>query len=321
MGSSEVSTMTARITIVIPVYRCKKHIASVLSKIPSFVSHILVIDDKCPEETGAYVSKIVNDTRVKVFFNNINGGVGSAMKRGFAEALKLNSDVVVKMDGDDQMDPKFLEPLIAPILAGNYDYTKGNRFYNPRTIRRMPPIRIWGNAALSFFNKLSTGYYSIFDPNNGYVAISGNCLKEIEIDRLSNRFFFESDLLFRLSLQRARVKDVSMPPIYNSEESNLNELNAIPTFLLGHLKNFTKRITYNYFLRDFSVGSIYLIGSSSLLTFGVLWSSVQWYIHLNLKIPTPTGTIMLGTLSLLIGAQMAIAFLAYDVTQEPGSVR
>lgn len=321
MDSSEISMTSTQITVVIPVYRCKKHIASVLSKIPSFVSHILVIDDKCPEQTGLYVSQNITDPRVTVYFSEINGGVGSAMKRGFQEALKLAPDVVVKMDGDDQMDPKFLEPLTTPIIRGDYDYTKGNRFYNPRTIRRMPPLRIWGNAILSFFNKLSTGYYSIFDPNNGYVAISGICLAEMEIDRLSNRFFFESDLLFRLSLQRARVKDVPMPPIYESEESNLNEISAIPTFLMGHLKNFAKRITYNYFLRDFSVGSIYLIGSSLLLTFGSLWSLAQWYIHLNLGIPTPTGTIILGTLSLLIGAQLAIAFLAYDVSQEPGSVK
>src|SRR5690606_23713788 len=127
------------------------------------------------------------------------------------------ADVVVKMDGDGQMDPVYLDNLIAPILAGQADYTKGNRFFDLETLRSMPTIRIFGNAILSFMNKLSTGYWDIFDPTNGYTAIHRSLISVIPWNKVSDRYFFESDLLFRLNTFRAVVKDVPMVAQYGDE--------------------------------------------------------------------------------------------------------
>lgn len=239
------------------------------------------------------------------------------MKTGFEKAISQNFDIIVKMDGDDQMDSKYLESLLSPIIKGGYDYTKGNRFYHPETVFKMPLLRIIGNSFLSFMSKFSSGYYSVFDPTNGYIAIKRQALEQLQYQKLKSNYFFESDLLFRLNLIGAKVKDVPMPPIYNNEKSNLNEMKVIPLFLKSHLKNYLKRLSYSYFLREFSIGTVYLLFGVASLTFGSLWSLYFWINNAPAHIPTPTGTIMVGVLSVFIGVHSISSFLAYDVAREP----
>src|SRR5690606_11392859 len=96
-----------------------------------------------------------------------NLGVGGAVMTGYLTALADGMDIIVKVDGDNQMDPALIPDFIAPILAGEADYTKGNRFFDLEEIRAMPKLRLFGNALLSFMTKLSAGYWDIFDPTNG----------------------------------------------------------------------------------------------------------------------------------------------------------
>ncbi len=306
-----------KISIVIPAYKCKGHILSVLGKIPQNVSQVYVVDDACPEKTGEFVSQNCSDSRVKVLFRFQNGGVGAAMKTGYEQALQEGFDIVIKVDGDDQMDLGLLPKLVDPIIKGYADYTKGNRFFYPRSITRMPKLRIFGNAVLGFLTKLSSGYYSVFDPTNGYTAIHINTLKEIELEKLHDRYFFESDLLFRLNLSKARVMDIPMRPIYGNEKSSLNELRVIPTFLLGHCRNFYKRIIYNYFLRDFSIGSVFLAMGMLLSVFGVIWSGLHWYQSFKTLQPATTGTVMIGVLAIVLGFQLLLSFIINDISSEP----
>lgn len=306
-----------RICVVIPAYRCKKHILDVIAKIPDFVEKIYLVDDACSEETGKYVLNLKPDGRVVHIFQKINGGVGSAVKAGYLKAIEDSFDVIVKVDGDNQMDLSLMKKLINPLLLKEADYTKGNRFFYPRSISKMPKIRIFGNSTLAFLTKISSGYYSIFDPTNGYTAVHVDTLKTIELEKIHNRYFFESDLLFRLNLSRAKVLDIPMVPIYRDENSNLNELKVIPVFLLGHFKNFYKRILYSYFLRDFTVGSVFLTLGLVLSLFGLTWSSYFWFYSAQTGIPAHTGTIMIGVLTLVLGFQLILSFILSDVSSEP----
>jgi dolichol-phosphate mannosyltransferase len=306
-----------KITVVIPAFRCKQHILEVLAGMPALVTQIILVDDACPDGTGKFAQENCKDPRLEILFRTANGGVGAAMKTGYLRAIKDYPNVIVKMDGDNQMDPKYLPDLIEPILEERADYTKGNRFYDPRTIRSMPFVRIFGNAGLSFLTKLSTGYYSLFDPNNGYTALSGRTAQLCDFERLHDRFFFESDMLFRLNLVKAVVLDVPMPSKYGSEKSNLNELSVIPMFLFGHSINFYKRVVYNYFLRDFSLGSLYLLSYLVLVPFGIVWSLYFWYQSLQYGKIASTGTVMIGILPIMLGFQFLVSFFSYDISQEP----
>lgn len=307
----------SRIAVVIPSYRVRSTIDAVIDGIPNSVEMIYVIDDACPENTGRFVLDTITDSRVKVLFHERNLGVGGAVKTGYLAAIADGADIVVKMDGDGQMDPVYLENLIAPIIAGQADYTKGNRFFDLQTLKSMPKVRIFGNAVLSFMNKLSTGYWDIFDPTNGYTAIHRSLISVIPWDKVSDRYFFESDLLFRLNTFRAVVKDVPMAARYGDESSSLRISQIIGEFVYKHKRNMLKRIFYNYLLRDFSVATLNLLLGLLLILGGLTFGLYSWYISAMTGIPQTAGTVMLAALPILLGIQLMLAFLSYDILSTP----
>lgn len=306
-----------RIAIVIPSYRVKKHILNVIAGIGDEVDRIYVIDDRCPEETGKFVQAQCTDARVIVRFNEHNLGVGGAVMAGYRCALEDGAHIIVKIDGDEQMDPALIPRFVQPIIDGRVDYTKGNRFFNLNQIRQMPSLRLFGNACLSFLNKLSSGYWDIFDPTNGYTAIHADTLRELPLDKISNRYFFESDMLFRLNLQKAVVADIPMDARYADESSSMQIHQIVGEFLLKHLRNFGKRIFYNYYLRDMSLASIELPLGLILFLFGTLFGVTQWISAASNNVATPAGTVMLSALPTLMGLQLILAFLAFDIGSVP----
>ena len=238
------------IFIVIPCYKVKKKIYKVISKSLKYVDKIIIVDDKCPEQTGAYVKKTIKNKKVLVLFNKKNQGVGGAMKKGYKAAIKLNAKIIVKMDGDDQMKPYYIPHLVKDIKEGRAGYCKGNRFFNKSVIKKMPFIRLVGNLLLSFISKFSTGYWNIFDITNGYTAISTSALKKINFANISNNYFFETDILYNLYLKNINVVDVNIPAVYNDSESNLKILNVFYYFLKGNLKNLVNRLYLMYLKKN-----------------------------------------------------------------------
>ncbi|XEV24276.1 glycosyltransferase family 2 protein [Xanthomonas sp. NCPPB 1638] len=306
-----------RLAVVIPCYRVKAHVLDVLAAIPSEVWAIYVVDDHCPDASGDFVQQHCIDARVVVVCNAINLGVGGATIAGYRAALGDGADVVVKMDGDGQMNPAALLELIGPILRGEADYTKGNRFYDLTQIRRMPALRILGNAALSFLTKLSCGYWDIFDPTNGYTAAHASVLARLPLDKISRRFFFESDMLFRLNTIRAVVVDVPMDARYGDEVSNLSIRRIAVDFSIRHLRSFGKRIFYNYFLRDLSLASLELVAGLAFLVSGGLTGAFFWLQSAQTGYFSSAGSVMLAAIQIIVGIQLILGFLAYDIASVP----
>ena len=325
LGSARAEPMTDRfdwrIAVVIPCYQVKKHILNVIGAIGPEVTKIYVIDDKCPEESGKFVLDNCQDPRVTVNFNAVNLGVGGAVMAGYQAAVKDGMHIVIKIDGDEQMDPALIPRFVQPIKDGRADYTKGNRFFNLDNVRSMPALRLFGNAVLSFLNKLSSGYWDIFDPTNGYTAIHTEVLRELPIEKISQRYFFESDMLFRLNLLKAVVVDVPMDAKYGDEVSNLKISAVVTEFLGKHARNFGKRVFYNYYLRDLSLASLELPLGLLLFIFGTSFGLLQWWYAAANNISTPAGTVMLSALPTLMGLQLLLAFLAYDIGSVPRTPR
>jgi glycosyltransferase involved in cell wall biosynthesis len=285
---------------------------------PDLVDRIYCVDDFCPQKSGEYIQKShAGDPRVHVLFNKQNLGVGGAVKAGYRQALEDGMDICVKVDGDGQMDPDLIPLFVEALKEEDYDYAKGNRFYNPQLLEQMPRVRLFGNAALSFLTKMSAGYWHVMDPTNGFTAIRARALCEIPLDKVENRYFFESDMLFRLNLIKARVKDIPMKAVYADEESNLRISKIVLPFARLHLNRTCKRFFYNYFLRDFNIGSLALLQGVVLLTFGTIFGGYQWWTHWATGQLTPTGTIMIAAVSVLIGVQSLFFFLNYDVLSTP----
>ncbi|MBT9160329.1 MAG: Polyprenol monophosphomannose synthase [Dehalococcoidia bacterium] len=305
------------VAVVIPCYKVTRHIKHVIDEICSDVDVIYCVDDHCPEGSGAFIEGNVTDPRVRVIRNEVNKGVGGAVMAGYRRAIEDGMDILVKVDGDGQMDPALLRYFVAPIASGEADYTKGNRFWDLRAIRQMPLIRRVGNLGLSFMAKFSSGYWDIFDPTNGYTAIHARVAERLPHESISSRYFFETDMLFRLNTLRASVVDVPMDAKYGNEESNLDVSKALFEFSAKHLRNFLKRIGYNYFLRDLSIASAELVIGLLLGIFAIVFGSYHWLQALSTGNATPVGTIMIATVAAVSGLQFVLAFIAYDIANMP----
>lgn len=306
-----------KIAVVVPCYRVRSRILGVLQAIGPEVDAIYVIDDCCPEHSGQHVLENCSDPRVRVIRHEENEGVGGATMTGYRTAAQDGMDVVVKIDGDGQMDPRLLPAFVEPILDGRADYTKGNRFHDPEALKAMPVIRLLGNAALSFMSKASSGYWNLFDPTNGYTAIRVSILGFLPLDKVSRRYFVESDLLFRLNLLRCRVVDIPMTAVYADEESNLRIGKVVMPFVAGHLRNFGKRIAYNYFLRDFSLASVELVVGLVATVFGIVFGSYHWIVSSETGIPATCGTVMVSALPLVVGVVLLLSWINFDVNSVP----
>ncbi|MBL6929110.1 MAG: glycosyltransferase family 2 protein [Rhodospirillales bacterium] len=305
------------IAVVIPCYRESTRVLGVIGGVGDEVRHIIVIDDACPDGTGEAVRTKCSDPRVEVITHKTNTGVGGSTLTGYARALEIGADIIVKVDGDGQMDPALIPRLIAPITDGNADYVKGNRFLHPDGPKQMPTVRVIGNLGLSFLSKVSTGYWDIFDPTNGFTAIHAKVAARLPVQKISRGYFFETDMLFRLNIMRAVVADLPMAARYADEQSGIRIGRAIFEFAGKNFLNAIKRIFVSYFVRDFSVVSLQLVLGKLLFLFGVVFGGLEWRKSVTSGVPATAGTVILAALPIIVGVQMGVAFLNYDIRNVP----
>jgi len=315
-GLPAISLEGAGVWLVVPCYRVRDHILRVIKRTPVWFEGIVCVDDACPERSGDFIEAENTDPRVVVIRLAKNQGVGGATLAGYAEAARRGARVMVKVDGDDQMDLGYAAQLVAPILLGEADYAKGNRFTSISHLTTMPTVRVLGNAMLSFAAKLSTGYWNIFDPTNGYTAIEANVARLVLEKRIARRFFFETDLLYHLGTLRAVVRDVPMPARYADEVSNIRISAIIGPFALKHLRNFSQRVVGQYFVRDFNAASLELVFGLFFLLFGVGYA----LSYLTNRIPgqaASAGVVMLAALPVILGVQFLLQAVNFDVLNVP----
>lgn len=315
-----------RIAVVIPCYRAAAMVLAVIRAVPGEVERIYVVDDACPDGTAALIADAIADPRIALLRNPKNLGVGGAVKRGYRAAMTDGADIVVKLDGDGQMDPSFIPRLVAPIAAGEADYAKGNRFARRHLMpaaaaggRRMPALRRVGNSLASFFHKGVTGQWGVIDPANGYTAIHRGALEAIDLEAASDCYFFETDMLFQLGLAGAVVKDVPLPAHYAGEVSSLKVRNVATRFPGLALHRFLKRIALRYFLDDFNVASMQMLVGLPLLLIGTALGFYHWLGALESGVAASAGTVMFAALPIILGFQLLLAAVSYDVASRPAA--
>ena len=306
-----------RVAVVIPCYRVRQHILGVIAAIGDGVDAILVVDDACPERSGDLVAAECRDPRVEVLRHAENAGVGGAVMTGYLRALAEDIDIVVKIDGDGQMDPALIPSFVGPLASGRADYTKGNRFFWLDGLAEMPHLRLFGNAVLSFIAKLATGYWHLMDPTNGYTAIHRTALAALPLHRIDRRYFFESDILFRLYTIRAVALDVPMRARYGTETSSLSLRRAALSFPLKYANRFAKRFFYAYVLRDFNAGSAATILGSLLVLAGGGFGATKWIASYASGVAASTGSVMLAAIPLLLGGHLLISAFNFDIGNAP----
>ncbi len=303
-----------QIGVVIPAYNVADHIRHVVDGLPALVDRIVVVNDASKDRTSEVLGSL-SEPRVQVLALPSNTGVGGAMVAGFRAALAGGVDIVVKMDGDGQMDPQQLPRLLDAIIVDGFDYAKGNRFLDSDELAQMPKLRLFGNFILSFLTKLSSGYWSVFDPQNGFVAIDAAVLRRIPLDRLSRRYFFENDMLVHLNIVQARVKDVAIPARYGDERSSLRVSQVLATFPAYLCRRFWYRVYQRHVLRDFSVVAVFWVVGAALVVWGVGFGATMWVISAVSGRVASTGTVMLAALPLILGFQLVLQAILIEIQE------
>ena len=307
-----------KIAIIIPAYRVERDIENVLAGLPAYIKHIIIVDDSSPDSTADLVAALAQkDIRLTLIRHSQNQGVGGAMISGFRKAMELGAQIAVKLDGDGQMDAAHIPALVTPLIHGKADYVKGNRFRDFVSLQKMPFIRRVGNLGLSFLTMVATGYWNIFDPTNGFFAIRTEILDQLPLEKIDKRYFFETSMLANLYLINAFVMDVPIPARYGNETSHLSIRRSLFEFPIKLLRTFLRRILLNYYIYDFSIASLYIVTGIPMLLFGLTFGIIKWIEYASKNIPAPTGTVMLPTLSVILGIQIMLSAIEIDMKSTP----
>jgi len=307
------------IAVVIPAYKVRSHIVNVVKELPEYIKHIIVVDDACPENSSLELENIGIEKLI-IVKHKVNTGVGGAVISGYKKALSLKCDVIIKVDGDGQMDTTYIEKLIKPILDGDTDYTKGNRFVDFKALRAMPKVRLLGNSGLSFMVKASSGYWNVMDPTNGFTAIGRKALQDLDLDVISNRYFFESDMLINLNIENAVVKDISIPARYADEDSSLSITKTLFEFPPKLFKGFVRRIFFKYYIYDFNMGSLYMLFGFPMFFGGMGFGLYRWVLGSTQNVENSVGTVMLAVLPIILGVQFLLQAIGIDIDNVPRRV-
>jgi glycosyltransferase involved in cell wall biosynthesis len=302
-----------RVGVVVPAHNEARLISGVITTMPGFVDHVVVVDDASSDDTAS-AAKAVQDPRTEVITLVENQGVGGAILVGHQRVMSLDADVSVVMAGDAQMNPDFLGALLDPIVAGEAQFTKANRFYGMGSFDGMPRHRVVGNVALSFFTKAASGYWNLFDPQNGYTAIHRAALERLPLSRIARRYEFENDLLIHLNILRVPARDVPVPAVYGDEISGMNLTRVAPRIMRQLITGFWRRIWWKYVLQSFSAVALMLFTGLACIALGL---AVGVFIMLNTLGPAEAsaGTVILCVAPLFSGLHLLIFSWFLDIQE------
>ncbi|HEX6848658.1 MAG TPA: glycosyltransferase [Chitinophagaceae bacterium] len=306
------------LAVIIPCYNVARHIEDVIRCIPDYVSYIITVNDCSKDETGSILLRLSGENKKLIYVcHEVNQGVGGAMISGYKKSLELKADITIKMDGDGQMDPVYIPTLIKPLIEDKADFVKGNRFRELKALQAMPISRRIGNLGLSFIIKAASGYWNIFDPTNGFTAIKNEILKDMNFNKIHRRYYFETSMLIELYYVNAVVNDIPMKARYGDEVSGLSRTKTLFQFPPKLFVAFIRRIILKYFLFDFNIASIYTIFGLPLFTFGLYYGITNFLKYSRSQIAAPTGTVVIPTLLIILGFQLLLAAISYDITNYP----
>ncbi len=304
-----------RVAAVVPAHNEEKLIAKTVTTMPELVDIVIVIDDCSTDETAKRAAE-TGDPRLHVLQHEKNTGVGGSIIDGHRLALELGADVNVIMAGDAQMDPDYLPALLDPIAEDGYGFTKANRFFSRAGLKGMPKSRVFGSIMLSFATKMASGYWHLFDPQNGYTAITKESLARIDLDRISQGYSFENDLLVTLNIANVRARDVPIPGVYGEEVSGMKMHKVIPQISSLLIRGFWRRIFRKHVMMSFSPIALMLFMGMFLTLVGV--GAGIWVVAHTLGAPTASaGSVLLSVGPLLVGINMLVQALAMDMRETP----
>jgi glycosyltransferase involved in cell wall biosynthesis len=301
-----------RVAVVVPAHNEQELIAATLQGIPGFVDRVFVVDDASTDATVERAESF-DDPRVEVIRHERNRGVGAAIVTGYRRSLAERIDATAVMAGDNQMDPDELEALALPIVRGELDYAKANRLFTGSAWQLIPHSRYLGNAVLSLFTKIASGYWHVADSQAGYTVVSLRMLQLLDLDRVYTSYGFPNDMLVHLNVWNARVRDFPSRPIYDvGERSGIKIRRVVPRISWLLWKGFFWRLREKYVIRDFHP-LVFFYALGFLMTLVGLALGIAEVVLRILGNQITPATIVLVALLLISGSQFTLFAMWFDM--------
>lgn len=306
-----------RVAAILPCYNEEKLIGKTIDMMPDFVDKILAVDDKSTDNTWEVISKIAKtNKRVVPLKHDANTGIGGAYVTGFNYSLENKIDLVFTMAGDAQCDTTYMTNMADTLLDHDLDYVKANRFVHLEALKQMPSFRRIGNTVITILTKFSSGYYSIFDSQNGYGVFRRKTLENLPFEHIGRRYDYENTLLIALSIMGARIKDEPVPAIYGDEVSTIPVFKTTMRALKVVWRGFWKRMYYKYVLVNFHPIALFLFSGLLSALVGLLFGGFIVYERFISNQSPSTGTVMLCVLPLIVGLQLLLTAITMDMNNE-----
>lgn len=303
-----------KIGVVVPAFNEEVLLSETIKGIPEYVSRIYIVDD-CSSDRTPEVVKNLTDPRVISLRHEVNMGAGKSVIDGYKMALEDKMDIVVVMDGDNQMDPAQMPRLLMPIIEGKADYTKGNRLITKEAREGMSAWRFFGNTLLSLLTKIGSGYWDLMDPQNGYAAASRKALETIDLDSVYTYYGYVNDILIKLNAYGMRVNDVVIPARYGNEKSSINYRKYVLKVSPMLFSGFLWRLKTKYVLLSFHPLVFFYVASMALLPSGLIfdfWILVQKLM----RNPVSPNYPLLGVFMTLMGIQLLFFAMFFDMQSD-----
>lgn len=305
------------VAFVIPAYNEEKLIKKTLTTLPDFVDKAYVVDDCSKDKTLQILQQLAKQNKkIVVLHNEVNQGVGASLVNGFRAALAGDCQLIGVMAADAQCNPDYIHKMIDSLIDNKVDYVKANRFVHLEDLAQMPTYRRIGNIFITILTKFATGYYSIFDSQNGYGVFRREILEVLPLDRIGKRYDYENTLLINMSIMNASIKDEPVPAIYGDETSTIPFFRTAWRALRVLWNGFWRRIFHKYVVVNFHPIALFLFGGIVLSIIGIAFGIYIFAAKVFAGTSPSTGTVMMSALPLILGFQLFLTSIVMDMNNE-----
>lgn len=307
-----------RISLVIPAHNEERLIRPTLENVPPVIDRVFVTDDASADNTAGVIQEIAaKDQRIELIRHQTNRGVGQGIINGYLRSAAEGYDIAVVIGGDNQMDLAEVERFLDPIIDGQVDYVKGNRFFSGMgAFDKMPKSRMIPNMIISAMTKIASGYYKVVDVVDGYTAISRRAIETIDWDKAWKGYGYPMEFLIQLNMRGFRILDVPRTAIYLEGERQSQIKGARYAMKVGPMlvQRFFWRIWNKYALRNFHPLFFFYILGIVLLPLGFLFGLfLVWKQVVGIGVSGPQA--ILCALMLMMGAQFLLFAMLFDMQE------
>jgi glycosyltransferase involved in cell wall biosynthesis len=207
-----------RIIVVLPAYNAEKTLAATVAEIPDLVDEVILVDDHSKDGTVG----LAKELGLTVIEHDRNKGYGGNQKTCYGAALERGGDVVVMVHPDYQYSPLLVTAMASMIAFGVYDVVLGSRILGGSARSGgMPTYKYFANRGLTLFQNLMLGA-KLSEYHTGYRGFSRKALEALPLERNSDDFVFDNQVLAQAILLKLRIGEISCPTKYFPEASSIN---------------------------------------------------------------------------------------------------